>query len=290
MKFFEQISYSRSDVSLLNKVRALAGKSWSTTLPEIISLRARMLLLQNNRCIYCQAIIEADENGYREIDHILPKKPSAKCTIANGRSNDPLLRRHTLGYSGFTYEPKNFGVSCKQCNTAKGTYDPRKNRAKSIARYPSAGGFDWVHPVFHCYSKNIELTPEFIFIGISPEGGRVIAVCGLDKAEVLEKKFFSRARVRASQAASLSEALDYLVLSVKTATFGVPQAHAAIERIFNLSKVEAEEIYSRFSAANTTAKRVKALQACRVIETRLASSKLSVLGKAKALRVAANKP
>ena len=194
MTWFEKIRWQRADSVLLASVRGLLG-DWSTDHQAIQMLRGRLLELQGWRCAYCQAPIEADANGHRELDHVLPKGPSHRCSKTRGMSNAEIDRRSTLGYSNFTYEPANLAVCCKQCNNLKGNYDGLLNRAqpRPLAVYPIRGQIRWVHPQLHSYSQHIEVNEDFVYIALTDEGSCVISVCRLDRVEVLQSKFLAKA-------------------------------------------------------------------------------------------------
>lgn len=283
MKLFSRIVWDRSDSPLLNAVRALAGTAWSTTPAPVVLLRKRLLKLQGNRCVYCQAVIEADENGYRELDHVLPKNRTQHCTPAKGKSNTQDKRRHTLGYPQFTYEPRNLVVTCKQCNTLKGSYDSLKERSRPPVGYPRARDFIWVHPQLAHYEVHITVSPEFLFVGRTQEGKRVIEECGLADADVLARKFLYRARVRASVASDLSNAVDALVASVRSGVHGVGHAVQALIRECDLDHEEAEHLLADQLNETTAERRARTLSALRVVGERLRRRRKSVKAAARAL-------
>ncbi|MGC5802329.1 HNH endonuclease domain-containing protein [Ralstonia pseudosolanacearum] len=269
MSLFEKIQWQSSDKALLASVRACMG-AWSTKHQAVQKLRTRLLNLQNWRCVYCQVPIEADENGHREVEHVLPKSASKGCTKKKGTSNNEVDRRSTLGYMPFTYEPKNLAVCCKQCNTYKGSYDPLKDRSqvRPLTKYPGASGLLWLHPQLVRYSAHIDVDENFIFKGRTPGGRRVIRVCGLDRADVLERKFLARARTRARSMDSVKKTVEYLLASVAARAFGPDHAVASLMERYSVTMVEANNLFSLVSSANTAAKIEKANMACLAIEGR----------------------
>lgn len=270
MKLFSQIKWTRYDAALIRNLRKLKGTKWSTGDQAVIDFRARLLELQNDRCVYCQMLIEADQIGYRELEHVLPKSASKACTPANGHSDLYDRRRHTLGYASFTYEPQNLAVSCKQCNNFKGLFDPLKLRSRTPLRYPQANRFLWVHPLHHKYCDHIRLRRDFTFEGLSTEGKAVINECHLYDAEVLAKKFYARAVTRAKQAKGLDAAVRDLVSSVGIGAFGAAQAIDALINVFALRHDEAVKLVQLYKNIGTAAGLERALKARRAVDQRLA--------------------
>lgn len=253
MTFYKQLSWSAVDRNLFRRIRLCNG-NWSTAHPAVLEFRNRLLTLQNYRCAYCQAGIEADENGHREIEHILPKSPSKNCTKAKGTSNATDSRRSTLGYAEFCFEPRNLVLTCKQCNTNKGSYDPLKERRRPrpLAKFPRPIHIEWFNPHFHKYSLHIHLNSDFIFSARSKNGAAVIRECGLDKADVLERKFQFRARSRANHCAGIKSAIENLASGVVALEFSMTNAINAICEKFALSMGESEELLDLCINAKTT--------------------------------------
>lgn len=270
MTFFVKLKWAAQDRKLFRAVRSCTG-SWSTKHAAVKDLRDRLLDLQNYRCVYCQAPIEADENGYREIEHILPKSSTKGCTLASGSNNNVKKRRSTLGYPQFVYEPRNLALCCKQCNTAKGSYDPLRDRGciRPLLKYPKASDIAWYHPHYQLYTDHIDLDENFIFSAVSPEGERVISECGLSDPKVLEKKFLVRARVRTKQTKSLEHAVGYLVASVDALTFSAEHAVQALAEHFKITPAEARAIFTLFRTAKSAVDCEKARNACIAMDRRL---------------------
>jgi 5-methylcytosine-specific restriction endonuclease McrA len=225
---FESINTTNADDALFAKVRAYAGKEWGTKLVSIKALRKRYLILQGYRCAYCQSVIEADANGHRELEHILPKSPSDDTTHA--RNNDLDKRRQTYGYKNFSFEPLNLCLACKVCNPKKGTFDPLLDRGTSPLKYPGKGKFFWFHPHFDLYSDHIKINENFTFTKITEQGGAVITACGMDDAKLLAERFLSRAEstVVRNKHAKFDQLVNAVSNDIVQQKFGVEQGLASL--------------------------------------------------------------
>lgn len=202
----EGLAISDIGTPLVERVRSNAGMEWATTLDGISEYRGRLLELQKFRCAYCQSSIVADQNGLRELDHVLPKNPSAKRDVRREESSCSSDRNFTRGYQNFCFEPKNLVVVCKQCNNEKGTFDPLFIRHMVPKDYPgSAEEFAWVHPFFTHYSKHIRITRNWFYESRTFEGSLLIQTCKLDDAEVLARR--KLAQVYATQSGDLEKCL-----------------------------------------------------------------------------------
>ena len=253
MTRYTKIVFTVADDNLLNEVRACAGE-WSTALDPIVRLRARLKDLQNLRCVYCQAPIEAEELGYRELEHILPKGKSSRCTLTSGTSNDPNKRRATLGYPEFKFEPLNLAVSCSQCNNLKGMYDGLADRTqvRPLQAYPQAKDLIWFHPQCERYNSHINIDDEFGFTGLTDSGRAVVSACGLDRAEVLENKFYARAYSRARHADSVRMKIDALASGVETLNFSKAQAaRSLLNTTCSMAIADATRLIERRLGATT---------------------------------------
>ena len=185
----ESIDASTIPEGLRTELSALPVESWDTGLAPVLELRRRLLEAQRFRCAYCQVTIAGDQGGLRELDHVLPKEMSGKCDIRKCMSSHFSDRRHTLGYPEFRYMWKNLVVTCKQCNTNKGSFDPLFIRPYWSGEYPdTALQFLWVHPHFHSYSDHVHITDKWLYVARSYEGDTLIRVCKLDKSEVLARR------------------------------------------------------------------------------------------------------
>lgn len=267
MTRYSKITFTKADKKLLNEVRACVG-DWSTALDPVIRLRDRLKDLQNLRCVYCQAPIEAEEIGYRELEHILPKGKSSRCTPASGTSNDPKKRRATLGYPEFKFEPLNLAVSCSQCNTLKGMYDGLADRAQArpLAKYPKAKDFVWFHPHYEDYAAHITIDDNFGFTGQSDGGRAVISECGLDRAEVLENKFGARAYSRARHSKSVKKTLDAMASGVEELAFSRAHAVRSMSKTCSISLAIASQLLHRRLTADTALELQAVYEECKQYE------------------------
>ncbi|WP_286041719.1 HNH endonuclease domain-containing protein [Stenotrophomonas sp. As-14] len=229
-----------------------------------------LLSKQKNRCSYCQMPLEVDENGYRELDHILPKSPSKSKDNDRSKSGIYEDRWITKGYSKFRYSYRNLAVACKQCNTFKGTFDPLLVRSVPKPKsYPKIADLLWYHPQLAKYESHIQVSDDFIFSGLTPSGATVIRVCRLDRVEVLEIKFLGRAKVRASHADSLRMAIDVLRTGYQTKAFGKKHAISVISSNYGLSVKKAAELFQLSISAVTSASALEKLAvACAVVDGR----------------------
>ncbi|WP_157381509.1 hypothetical protein [Methylophilus sp. 5] len=183
----------------------------------------------------------SDENGIRELDHILPKNPSKTRTQNKRVSSAYKDRRHTNGYSAFTYEPLNLVITCKQCNTYKGLFDPLRNRHLPIQSYPiSADAFDSIHPHFHRYSQHINIFQGWIYEGVTSQGKFLIGCCKLDEAEVLARRKLATAYT--AQSINLIDCLWKFVGARHALT--IPECAASISDTFKIPYNEAFHLVS----------------------------------------------
>lgn len=250
MALFSNIKFESAHATILAKVRANRGGEWSTTADGIAELRDLLLELQSWRCVYCQAPIERHANGYRELDHILPKSPSRSAALPKAHSENSADRKVTFGYGSFTFEPLNLVVACKECNNQKGTFDALKNRARARTTYPTQDEFLWFHPHYHTYKKHIRLNEDFTFTRESDEGENVINECGLASIEGLERRFLTQAKsiVGRTKSDGLKDSVRALALGVVQKNYGVMQASSALMDQWTLSRPESIAIINAWKA------------------------------------------
>lgn len=177
---------------VLARVRANKG-NWSSSADGVAEYRDWLHKSQNFRCAYCQCLITKLQVGHCEIDHILPKDESAYYGEGNNKSralSDFFAdRRHTSGYPAFTFEPQNLALICKQCNSCKGSFDPRRGRHTGPQGLPKTeSGYAWVHPHFSHYASHIQIDPDWIYHTETDEGRTVLDVCKLNEPEVVNRK------------------------------------------------------------------------------------------------------
>jgi 5-methylcytosine-specific restriction endonuclease McrA len=178
--------------AIVDNLRALTHTEWKSSCAEAVSYRIALLKAQKWRCAYCERRIFRDEVGYRELDHVLPKsqRPKKNLDQIKATNNARAARRTTRGYPDFRYLPENLVVSCKRCNSYKGSYDGLANRSVAPATYPSAStDYEWIHPHFDVYRQHIERNNGlYSTVNRSPKGSAVIYACGLSKGEELTQR------------------------------------------------------------------------------------------------------
>ncbi len=191
--YWEDLSSFRPSADLMDALQEcqLSGRSWSSQLNNNAKelLQKELLRAQKWRCGYCRRKI-ANENGKRELDHILPKAASQVTVRSN--SNATADRRRTNGYPFFTFTIWNLVLTCKRCNTKKGTYDSRLNRVAPVhsTHFYSLdpGEFEWIHPFLHQYSQHINIRENVVYevCNGSANGEAVIRECKLDEIAAVE--------------------------------------------------------------------------------------------------------
>lgn len=200
--------------NIVAKVKALTHPDWKSSCDEIVAYRDALLTAQKRRCAYCGRNITRNEVGHREVDHILPKsqRPKKKFDHVKAASNDRKTRRTTRGYPAFQYVPENLVVTCKRCNSYKGSYDGLANRAVTPATYPATNAdFEWVHPHLDVYDEHIaRVNGLYTVVNNSLKGAAVIYACGLRNAEELTQRLIES---HVSEAEEMTIAMFYLVLA-----------------------------------------------------------------------------
>lgn len=238
-----RIDIDQLDRSIQRSVRSNRGRAWSTTAPGVYALRMWLLEKQNFRCAYCQIPITSVRLGHCELDHVLPKAPSSKLKRMLARSNAPEHRYHTFGYRRFKFVPQNLAVTCKQCNTFKGSFDPLSDRTKSPGKLPYVpAAYCWVHPQLHDYTQHISIDEDWLYTGLSDEGSNTIRVCKLDKAEVVSRKRQADALV--AQSINLE---DFLIkYGAQFENIGTTQGIVALTSSYGIDAATADEITGMF--------------------------------------------
>lgn len=226
----------------LANVRAIPPDTkWAASIPAVSALRDELMAFQNRRCAYCQGPIETEANGYRELEHILPKSSDGDQDKAYSTAFAD--RGATAGYKRFKFEPLNLVLICKQCNSSKGTFDPFKPRDTFYPiQYPNDTDFEWFHPHYHRYEQHIFRTPEWTFIHLTTQGDFTIRACKLDNPEQLSKRFLARAKANVMHSTSLRDALHLVCSSINAKYYGINQAASALNQKCNLPKEEAQAL------------------------------------------------
>ena len=280
MALFSNIKLLNEHNAILEKVRANLG-DWSTTAAGVSEYRDLLLGLQNWRCVYCQAPIERHANGYRELDHILPKNPSHRASLPKAHSENREDRKVTFGYPEFTFEPLNLVIACKECNNQKGTFDPLKNRTRKIVRFPAEKNFLWFHPHYHTYSNHIRFNENCTFTRESDQGENVIEACGLADSEGLKRRFLSQAQsiVGRTKGDGLKESVRTLALNIVQRNISIEQAASALSHTWQFPLAEAIALIaawkSHFENDDDSALKQRANRALEVVTAKVARIKRS---------------
>ncbi|MFL1469459.1 HNH endonuclease [Paraclostridium bifermentans] len=102
---------------------------------------------------------------------------------------------HKEKYSIFTYHPVNLTISCKTCNTNKGTKivlkdDKLEKKFEEFEQYPNdKDDFKIVHAYLDTYDDHIEFQDGWMIRAIGNKGKNTIEMCYLNRHELaLEKK------------------------------------------------------------------------------------------------------
>jgi hypothetical protein len=188
--------------------------------------------------------------------------------LKSGTSNDPKRRRATLGYPEFKFEPLNLAVSCSQCNNLKGMYDGLADRAQArpLLVYPQAMDLIWFHPHYERYDSHISIDDGFGFTGLTDSGRAVVTACGLDRAEVLENKFYARAYSRARHADSVRKKVDALASGVETLHFSKAHAARSLSRTCSIVLADATRLLERRLGATTAIELEALYEECKQYE------------------------
>lgn len=128
------------------------------------AIRKHYLREQENHCAYCDRLRQ-DVHGYNwDIDHIIPK------------STHPC----------YTYEPKNFAITCKECNIIKDNQNVLASGVNASGDYPQ-NDIDYliIHPHIDDYAAHMNVnynhklqvyhTPK------TAKGMETFALCGLNR-------------------------------------------------------------------------------------------------------------
>jgi uncharacterized protein (TIGR02646 family) len=154
-------------------------------------LKAYLRIQQNNKCCYCMRELSWEPMGI-DIEHILPKSK----------------------YFDYMFEPRNLALSCKHCNTNKGSQHVLHNT--TISRYPRTNqNIKIVHAYYDLWTDHIDLVGYCVYYPKTKRGSVTSTMCGLYELRV-----------------ALQNARDYLA---------VTQSEEAelVERIRNASKESA---------------------------------------------------
>jgi hypothetical protein len=89
------------------------GPSWS-------DIKIVLMRLQHMKCAYCERTLESEENGRIEhdVEHYRPKARVTEWARAEQTLQRETGRANSRGYYWLAYEPWNYAIACKTCNTA----------------------------------------------------------------------------------------------------------------------------------------------------------------------------
>ncbi|MBP2443773.1 HNH endonuclease [Rhizobium leguminosarum] len=108
-------------------------------------LRSSLRRQQAGRCVFCrQSIRQERRNAYEDIEHFLDKSKPA--------------------YRRWTFSPVNLAIACRACNFVKSTKDLGDANVKKARGLTSASGsFEWLHPYFDDFHRNIDIGPGWVY-------------------------------------------------------------------------------------------------------------------------------
>ena len=141
---------------------------WNGSTPKHTALRGAIrrhyLKEQEHHCAYCGRLRQ-DFHGYNwDIDHIIPKSTHPQ----------------------YTYEPRNFAITCKECNISKDNKNVLAPGVDSSGDYPfNLQDYIIIHPHLDNYSTHltVKFTDKFQVYHnpITPKGIETFNVCGLER-------------------------------------------------------------------------------------------------------------
>lgn len=141
---------------------------WNGSCPKRTALRAAIrrhyLKEQDNHCPYCGRLRQ-DFHGYNwDIDHIIPKST----------------------HPNYTYEPKNFAITCKECNISKNNKNVLALNVNTSGSYPyNLQDYIIIHPHLDNYSTHliVKYTDKLQIYHnpVTPKGLETFNMCGLGR-------------------------------------------------------------------------------------------------------------
>lgn len=157
----QSYSLTAEDEQAISKVKekGLTVKSWNDKELDPFKENIREFLRekQNGYCAFCRMKIH-EENATAELEHVVNK---------NSRLD-------------WMFFPQNLVLSCKLCNTSKGTKKLLKDM--TAGEYPGDGeDFLFVNPYFDRYSEHIEIKNGILYIGITDKGKYTVKECHLNR-------------------------------------------------------------------------------------------------------------
>lgn len=162
---------------LLRHVETFDGDSghWDGTDKIRVKLRGAIrkhyLAQQDYHCAYCNRFRQ-DFHGYCwDIDHIIPKDTHPQ----------------------FTYEPHNYALTCKDCNTKKGEFNVLEPSVIAAVKYPkNSNDYIIINPHFDDYSVHMavdyNINKQVYHIPKTKKGTETFRMCNLSRfTEVIAK-------------------------------------------------------------------------------------------------------
>lgn len=128
------------------------------------AIRRHYLKEQDNYCAYCGRLRQ-DFHGYNwDIDHIIPKST----------------------HPHYTYEPKNFAITCKECNISKDNKNVLVPGVNALGDYPyNLQDYTIVHPHLDNYSTHLTVRYtdklQIYHKPITSKGLETFNMCGLER-------------------------------------------------------------------------------------------------------------
>ena len=124
------------------------------------NIRDHLREKQKGRCAFCRMKLH-EENATAEVEHVVNK----------GSRLD------------WMFLPQNMVLSCKLCNSSKGTKKALKDM--TLSDYPDDGEeFLFVNPYFDRYSEHIEIKNDILYMGITDKGKYTVKECHLNRPKL----------------------------------------------------------------------------------------------------------
>lgn len=146
-------------VYLLKPIKERKNTDWS--LNEFAELKKNIknhyIKEQTRTCAYCKVELKTEHNALWDLEHIIDRNSNVN----------------------FMFEPKNLCVSCKDCNTYKGTTNVLKNKGRKT--FPNeSSDYLIIHPHFDDYAEHITVVcPGDLYRPRTEKGRFTIITCNL---------------------------------------------------------------------------------------------------------------
>lgn len=154
-------SLKKEDEQVISKVleKELSVNLWKDKRLDALKENIRDYLRekQKGRCAFCRMKLH-EENATAEVEHVVNK----------GSRLD------------WMFLPQNMVLSCKLCNSSKGTKKALKDM--TLRDYPDDGEeFLFVNPYYDRYSEHIEIKNDILYMGITDKGKYTVKECHLNR-------------------------------------------------------------------------------------------------------------